>query len=65
MLLYTLHLQQIFLLYRWNKTLFYNKHSKILHQISTVYNPEPVTLNKTLLTNVSAANQRPITSSVS
>jgi len=50
---------------RWNKTLFYNKHSKILHRISTVYNPEPVTLNKTLLTNVSAANQCPMTSTVS
>lgn len=25
--------------YRWNKTLFYNKHSKILHRISSVYNP--------------------------
>lgn len=28
--------------YRWNKTLFYNKHSKILHRISIVYNPGPV-----------------------
>lgn len=51
--------------YRWNKTLFYNKHSKILHRISTVYNPERVTLNKTILTNVSAANQCPIMSTVS
>lgn len=32
--------------YRWNKTLFYNKHSKILHRISIVYNPEPVKLIK-------------------
>lgn len=50
--------------YRWNKTLFYNKHSKILHRISIVYNPEPVTLNKTLLTNISAASQCPIMSTV-
>lgn len=50
---------------RWNKTLFYNKHSKILHCISTVYNPEWVTPNQTLLTNVSAANQCPIMSTIS
>lgn len=51
--------------YRWNKTLFCNKHSKILCRIQTAYNPEPATLSRILTTNVSAVNQHPITRTVS